>query len=64
MNSQIKTEFLDYTDGGETFEARAVITAGEDRDRLFASVCAALPPFAEYQARTERNIPVIELKRR
>ena len=35
---------------GETFEARAVITAGEDRDRLFASVCAALPPFAEYQA--------------
>lgn len=27
MNSQIKTEFLDYTDGGETFEAYAAYDA-------------------------------------
>ena len=48
---------------GETFSANAVVTAGADRDALFKSVCDALPPFAEYQPRTERIIPVIELKR-
>ena len=48
---------------GESFSATAVVTSGEDRDVLYKSVCAALPPFAEYQARTERVIPVVELKR-
>ncbi|MEQ8230632.1 MAG: nitroreductase family deazaflavin-dependent oxidoreductase [Gammaproteobacteria bacterium] len=47
---------------GRTFEATAVVTDGADRDALFAQVCAALPAFAEYQARTARTIPVIELK--
>lgn len=49
---------------GESFKATAVVTAGADRDRLYKSVCEALPPFAEYQARTKRVIPVIELKRK
>ena len=48
---------------GESFTATAVVTTGEDRDALFESVCAALPPFAEDQARTARVIPVVELKR-
>ena len=48
---------------GESFSAIAIVTSGEDRDVLYESVCAALPPFAEYQARTERVIPVVELIR-
>ncbi len=48
---------------GETFMANAVVTAGEDRDALFKQICEAMPPFADYQARTDRVIPVIELKR-
>ena len=48
---------------GESFEARAVITEGEDRNRLFQTVCDNLPVFATYQARTERVIPVVELIR-
>lgn len=50
--------------GGETYEATAVVTEGEDRDACFRSVCAALPVFAEYQARAGRTIPVIELRRK
>lgn len=49
---------------GESFSATAVVTSGSDRDTLYQSVCKALPPFAEYQARTERVIPVIELQRK
>lgn len=48
---------------GETFAARAVVTQGDDRDRLFRIVCENLPVFATYEARTERIIPVVELIR-
>jgi deazaflavin-dependent oxidoreductase (nitroreductase family) len=48
---------------GETFSARAVVTQGEDRDRLFQIVCDNLAVFSTYQARTERIIPVVELIR-
>lgn len=48
---------------GESFSATAVVTSGEDREELYKSICSAMPVFAEYQARTERVIPVIELKR-
>src|SRR5690606_4071201 len=33
---------------GETYAATAVVTSGADRDKLYESVCRALPPFAEY----------------
>ncbi|MDA0166743.1 nitroreductase family deazaflavin-dependent oxidoreductase [Solirubrobacter ginsenosidimutans] len=49
---------------GETFDATAVITSGEDRDRLFAGVVAHQPSFGSYQLRTKRLIPVVELIRR
>ncbi|MBQ0720638.1 MAG: nitroreductase family deazaflavin-dependent oxidoreductase [Gammaproteobacteria bacterium] len=48
---------------GETFSARAVVTEGQDRERLFQTVCDNLPVFSTYQARTERVIPVVELIR-
>jgi deazaflavin-dependent oxidoreductase (nitroreductase family) len=49
--------------GTERFRARAYVTEGEDRDRLYADVIRRMPVFGDYQERTERVIPVIELKR-
>ena len=49
--------------GSETFPARARVTEGAERDRLFAERAAASPNFAEYQRRTARVIPVVVLER-
>jgi len=49
--------------GGKTFEARARVTEGAERDRLFAQRVAANPNFAEYQKKTTRVIPVVVLER-
>ena len=48
---------------GETFNAQAVVTSGADRDYLYAKGAEVLPAFQEYQTRTTRVIPVVELKR-
>ncbi len=48
---------------GVSFSARAVVTEGEDRDRLFGIICQRIPNFADYQTRTDRVIPVVELVR-
>lgn len=48
---------------GESFKATAVVTAGADRDYLYAKVAEALPAFKDYATRTTRVIPVVELKR-
>jgi deazaflavin-dependent oxidoreductase (nitroreductase family) len=48
--------------GADTFDADAeVLTDGAERQRLFDQQAALMPNFAEYQARTERVIPVIVL---
>jgi deazaflavin-dependent oxidoreductase (nitroreductase family) len=49
--------------GTERFAARAVVTAGEERRRLFEQQARQLPNFTEYQQKTSRQIPVIVLKR-
>jgi len=48
---------------GEQFEARAVVTDGEERERLFARQKSAMPGFADYERKTTRVIPVIALER-
>ena len=48
---------------GESFMTNAVVTKGEDRSYLYQKVCEVLPAFKDYQARTSRVIPVVELKR-
>lgn len=57
-NPTVTVEF-----GDKTFEARAVEVTGEERDRLYARQAALRPPFAEYEAKTKRKIPVIVLER-
>jgi deazaflavin-dependent oxidoreductase (nitroreductase family) len=49
--------------GPEKFTARAVITSGEERDKLFEKQVSLIPTFGEYQQRTSRTIPVVVLER-
>ena len=48
---------------GETYSARAVVAAGEYRDRLYAAQAELMPAFNDYQAKTNRQIPVVTLER-
>jgi len=47
--------------GAATWEGRAVVLSGAERDALFAAVVKAAPAFGRYQERTQRTIPVVEL---
>ncbi|WP_395358849.1 nitroreductase/quinone reductase family protein [Streptomyces sp. YH02] len=47
----------------ERFGATAVVTEGEERDRLYAEQADRDPGFAAYQAATDRTIPVVALHR-
>ena len=47
----------------ETFTTKVVITEGEERQRLFDQQAAKMPNFAEYQAKTSRQIPVVLIPR-
>jgi deazaflavin-dependent oxidoreductase (nitroreductase family) len=49
--------------GGETYPATAVPVTGEERDRIFAEQARRYHGFAEYQEKTTRVIPVVELLR-
>lgn len=50
--------------GTETFEADAeVLDSGAERDRLYEQMAAGLPAFRDYQAATDRTIPVVVLTR-
>ncbi|MCG5212684.1 nitroreductase/quinone reductase family protein [Streptosporangium soli] len=44
-----------------TFPARATVLEGAERDRLFARAVEADPGWADYQARTNRIIPIVAL---
>ena len=50
--------------GAETFEARATVVEGAERDKLYSKQAAIMPNFAEYQEKTTRKIPVIVLTRK
>ena len=47
----------------ETFEARAEILTGPERDELYSRQAAKFPAFGEYAQRTTRVIPVVALHR-
>ncbi len=49
--------------GTEKFKVRAVVTEGEERDRLYAEQARRYPQFAEYETKTTRKIPVVALER-
>jgi deazaflavin-dependent oxidoreductase (nitroreductase family) len=47
--------------GTETRSYRARVTEGEERERIWSRQKAASPGFAEYEAKTTRQIPVVVL---
>jgi deazaflavin-dependent oxidoreductase (nitroreductase family) len=49
--------------GAERFEAAAVPLTGSERGRLWAMLKESYPFFAEHQAKTSREIPVVALTR-
>jgi deazaflavin-dependent oxidoreductase (nitroreductase family) len=51
-------------DGPEPFDAVAREVSGEEKKVWWERAVAAYPPYAEYQARTERAIPVFVAKPR
>lgn len=48
--------------GPDTYEAEAVVLEGEERDRIFEICARKVSNFGDYQRRTSRIIPVIELR--
>jgi deazaflavin-dependent oxidoreductase (nitroreductase family) len=49
--------------GSDSFPARAIVLEGEERDRWYAEQARRYPGFAEYEAMTDRVIPVVALVR-
>ena len=50
--------------GGDTIPVRARVAEGEERERIWAEQKRLMPTFADYEAKTKRQIPVIILERR
>jgi proline iminopeptidase len=48
---------------GEKFRAQARVAEGEERERLWALMNEIWPHYAEYQEKTDREIPVVVLER-
>ena len=48
----------------ETIPVRATTATGEERERLWSRMAEVWPDYDAYQARTEREIPVVVLTRR
>lgn len=49
--------------GGEQIQAAATVTTGAERRRLLDAHIAAIPIFADYEAKAGRDLPVVTLAR-
>jgi deazaflavin-dependent oxidoreductase (nitroreductase family) len=49
--------------GSEKFETTARVLSGAEREKAFKRAAEVFPPYAEYQTKTEREIPVVALDR-
>ncbi len=50
--------------GSDTVEVQAVVTEGDERERLFSKQKQLMPQFADYEQKTTRQIPVVALQRK
>ncbi|MGW3177908.1 nitroreductase/quinone reductase family protein [Kitasatospora sp. NPDC001119] len=61
---EIGAEAFDSAGSGvETFDTVAVPAEGDRRERLFAAVVRQAPGYGDYQAHTDRELPVVVLER-
>jgi deazaflavin-dependent oxidoreductase (nitroreductase family) len=49
---------------GDSIDVRASTAEGEERERLWSLMTEVWPAYDEYQARTDRQIPVVVFSRR
>jgi deazaflavin-dependent oxidoreductase (nitroreductase family) len=49
--------------GTETFQVKATVAEGEERDRLYEEQKKRYPQFGEYETKTTRKIPVVILEK-
>ena len=63
-NLKADPDALMVQDGAERFDARGRELEGEERRSGGGSAPLPYPPYAEYQTRTERTIPVLLAERR
>ncbi|RFU85476.1 nitroreductase family deazaflavin-dependent oxidoreductase [Streptomyces triticagri] len=49
--------------GPERFEARADTLSAEEKERVWPGLVELFAPYADYRAKTERDIPVVRLSR-
>jgi F420H(2)-dependent quinone reductase len=63
-NLKADPEAVMLQDGPEPFDAVAREVHGEERLTWWERAVAAYPPYAEYQTKTERTIPVLVVRRR
>jgi len=55
---------LAIQDGPEPFDAQARLVTGDERAQWWERAVAVYPPYAEYQQKTNRQIPVFAARRR
>lgn len=53
---------VEFQVGDRKYRGTARIAESPERERLYAMMTAVFPPYAAYQARTERQIPVVVLE--
>lgn len=63
-NIKVDPAALMIQDGPEPFDAEAREVTGDEKAIWWERAVAAFPPYAEYQAKTERTIPVFVARRR
>jgi deazaflavin-dependent oxidoreductase (nitroreductase family) len=63
-NIKADPEALMVQDGADRFDAHARELDGDEREVWWRRAVEAYPPYAEYQRRTDRRIPVFLVERR
>jgi len=63
-NLKANPDEVTIQDGPEPFEARVREVTGDERRRWWERAVAAYPPYADYQKRTDRQIPVFVASRK
>jgi deazaflavin-dependent oxidoreductase (nitroreductase family) len=63
-NLQANPAEVTIQDGAEPFDAQVREVTGDERAAWWVWAVAAYPPYAEYQQRTERQIPVLIASRK
>jgi deazaflavin-dependent oxidoreductase (nitroreductase family) len=62
-NLRANPDEVTIQDGAEPLRVRVREASGDERAAWWARAVAAYPPYAEYQERTERTIPVLDARR-